>query len=509
MVRLIRTALAVLLVPAQAVDLSNLAAILKDISAVQYPQLQPLAADIWKHPEVGLSEHHAHDIVVKHFQHEGIWRVTPHSYGMDTAWTLDWEHHPAGWTPAQRVPTIGFLAEYDGLVGIGHACGHNHILLNGILAATMARDAILKLDIPARIIVQGTPDEENTAGKYTLQQAGAFKSADVWFIAHPTNANAVQPMNSRLNAVYRFVAKTHEDAVRSAYNLLVKVRDLATGGGIPGTSSSATCIEDVGMFASNIVQSAISLGISGMTLADVNTTVASILDKTYPNVTYTVSKDNHGVNLTAFGPGGHASESTKGPLVLTTEVFRKLSAQSDTGFYLPGNTSALELDITVDLRTRYTQDLDSVLSYLKDNTKGLTDSITTDLPYPSLEITPYLPDMLIDLLKTPDYGSQNWSVSTFAPASTDASWLQNAVVDPTTKAFLSADKVVFHPNFGICEVGGTLCAFNHEPTFAKVAGTDYSYSRTEIIARALAHMAIELLNDKEKYGKATAILKKT
>ncbi len=208
------------------------------------------------------------------------------------------------------MPTIGFLAEYDGLVGIGHACGHNHILLNGILAATLARDAVMKLDIPARIIVQGTPDEENTAGKYALQKAGAFNAADVWLMAHPTNANAIQPMNARLNAVHRFVAAAHQDAVRAAYELLVKVRDLSAGG-FPGTSSSATSIEDVGMFASNIVQSQISLGIAGVSLADVNATIASILDKSYPSVTYVVSNDADGVNFTAFGPGGHASESTK------------------------------------------------------------------------------------------------------------------------------------------------------------------------------------------------------
>ncbi len=80
----------------QAADISNLSALLQQLSAAQYPQLQPIAADVWNHPEVGLSEHHAHDLVVDHFRKEGIWKVTPHAYGMETAWTLDWDHHPIG-----------------------------------------------------------------------------------------------------------------------------------------------------------------------------------------------------------------------------------------------------------------------------------------------------------------------------------------------------------------------------------------------------------------------------
>ncbi|KAJ9142071.1 Aminobenzoyl-glutamate utilization protein B [Pleurostoma richardsiae] len=472
-----------------AADVSTLPTLLSSISSEVFPSLRAIAIDIWKHPEIGLDEHHAHDLVVDYFTKEepGLWAVTPHAYGMATSWELNFENRPAGTPPDAELPVLGFMAEYDALVGIGHACGHNHIVLNGLAAATMARQALIDLGIPAQLKVMGTPDEENMCGKHTLVQAGAFDGVDVWFMAHPTSTSAIQPMNARLNAITAYKASTHADTVRAAYQAMVAVRDLVAAG-LPATASSAVPIEDVGMFECNVVQGQISLGVAGLTAAQVNQTVASILDSTYPNVTYTVAMDADGVNLTSFGPGGHASESSKGPLVLTIETFRALSGQSGVSFYLPGNTSVTELDITFDVRTRYSTDIDTVFDAVTSTVEGIASSVSQDVPYLALEVTPYVPDLFINLMKSPDYGSQtDWAVSTTAPASTDAGWVQGAV--------------------GICENDG-LCAFNHEPPFRNVSGTEYSYSRTEVVARAQAHLAVQLLNDPGMMANATAIIRK-
>lgn len=491
-----------------AAGLPTLSSSLKSISADVFPDLKTIAVDVWKNPEIGLEEHHAHNLVVDYFTkvRPGEWRVTPHAYGMPTAWTLEFEFRTPTTPPDQKLPVIGFMAEYDALIGIGHACGHNQILLNGLAAASMTRQALITLGIPGRVVVVGTPDEEGEAGKCHLQKRGAFKDADVWFMAHPTAANAVQPMNSRINAFSDFRATTHPEAVRKAYEALVAVRDLALSG-LPGTSSSVVPVEEVGMFASNIVQGQISLGINGLSLEEVQRTVSSILDSTYPGVTFTAAYDaDGGVNLTAIGPGGHASEDTKSPLILTIETFRALSDQDGISFYLPGNTTLGALDIIFNIRSRYTHDLGSVLGAVKAAIGDRADAIATDTVYPALEITPFLPDMFIDLMKGPDFGSQtDWAISTFAPASTDAGCLQNAVVDPATHSLLGADKVVFHPNFNICPPGGE-CAFNHEPFFHDVAGTEYSFGRTEIVARALAHLAVQLLSDPAMMANATVIL---
>lgn len=491
-----------------AADVSALSFYLKAASANIFPGLKAIAVDVWKNPEIGLDEHHAHDLVVDYFTkiRPGKWEVTPHAFGMPTAWKLQFEFRTPATPPNEKLPVIGFMAEYDALVGIGHACGHNQILLNGLAAASMAREALINLKIPARLVVIGTPDEENGAGKCQLQKENAFDEADVWFMAHPTNSNAVQPMNSRINAFSAFRAATHHEAVRKAYEALVAVRDLAAGG-LPGTSSSVVPVEEVGMFECNVVQGEISLGINGSSVETVRQTVSSILDSTYPEVSFTVAYDaDGGVNLTVIGPGGHASESTKGPMVLTIETFRALSGQNDISFYLPGNTTLGALDIIFDIRSRYTHDIKSVVNAVGTAIGDKAEVIDTDTVYPALEVTPFIPSLFIDLMKSPDFGSQtDWPISTFAPASSDAGCVQNAVVDPKTHALLATDKVVFHPNFNICGPGGE-CAFNHEPDFHDVAGTEYSYTRTEVVARGLAYLAVQLLNDPTMMANATAVL---
>ncbi|KAH8811032.1 hypothetical protein F5884DRAFT_897532 [Xylogone sp. PMI_703] len=496
-------------VGSHAADISTLPSLLKNISADVFPSLRAIAVDIWENPEIGLSEFHAHDLIVDYFttQKPGEWNVTPHAYGMPTAWTLDFEHNPRS-LPSGDVPVIGILAEYDALVAIGHACGHNHIALNGLAMASMVRQVVIDLDIPARLIVVGTPDEENGAGKHTLWEAGAFEDADVWIFAHPANANGVVAMNARLNVVASFVGDTHSEAVRTAYEALVAVRDIDSQGQWPGTSSSSAPVEDVGMFECNVVQGQIALGIVGSTITEVQGTVDSLLGGgTYPNVSCTVLEDatmSNGVNLTCLGPGGHASADTNGPLVLTIEAFRSFSTNNDVSFYLPANTTHTELDITFDLRTRYTTDVDAVGDAVISAIQDKVSKTSTDVMYPSLEITPYLPELLISLVGTPDYGSQTgWLLGGFTPASTDAGWIQGAVLN-STHGLIHADKVLFQPFWNLCKLGG-ICANNHEPLYREVAGTDYAYAQTEIMARALAHITVELLNDPAMMAQATAI----
>lgn len=492
----------------QAVDLTNLPKFLKDASADIFPSLKAIAVQVYHDPELGRDEQHAHDLVMEHFsalQSKGDgWIVEPHAHGLPTAWRLEFEHRPQGFDGP--LPTVGFMAEYDALAGVGHACGHNHILLNGVTAPSLAREALIEYDLPGRIIVLGCPDEENAAGKAVLEAVGAFDDAEVWLMAHPTKASAVQPMNSRLNSFFRFRGNTHQEAVRKAYEAMIIVQGLK--GQLPGTASSASNIENVGVYATNVVQSLISLGVSGSTRAHVDEVVSSILDSTYPGVSYVLFEDANGVGINITGPGGHASESTKGALVLSVETFRRLTSESSSpvSFYLPGNTTSKELEITVDMRTRYTTDIPAVAEAVNQAVGSLAASISSDLKYPSLEVVPFLPETFIDLLATDDYGLRDWAISDFAPASSDASWVQSPTLDDSTHELLGVKRVVFHPNYNICEPGGP-CAFNHEPAFAEVAGTEFSYVQTEIVARAEAQLAIELIADEGKMDEATAIIR--
>jgi hypothetical protein len=485
------------------VDLSTLPAFLKSSSSTNWPTLLAIGQQIWNDPELGLNETHAHDRIVSYFSSVAGWTVSGSAYtGLPTAFRAEFDNRPAGFTGT--LPTVGFMAEYDALNGEGHACGHNQIALNGISAAKFASEALVHYGIPGRVILIGTPDEENAAGKFKLNNLDAFADSEVWLMAHPTTTGAIQPMNARLNYFATFLGSTHSEAVAKAYSAMAIVQNLT---GLPGTSSSAVSIENVGVYATNIVQSVIDLGVAGLSLAKVNSTVASILDSTYPNVTYSIATDANGVALTINGPGGHASDATKGPLVLSVNTFNALKNTAGVSFYLPSNTSINELDITIDMRTRYTADLNTVANFVSAALGTIPNSISHDVQYPALEVDPYLGQKFINLVETADYGLTNFPLSTFAPASTDASWVQDPVLDPVTHNLTSAAKAVLHANYGICtNPSGAGCAFNHEPLFKPLANTAFAYAQTEIVARAEAQIAVELLADPSEMAAAIAIV---
>ncbi|KAB7671221.1 M20 family metallopeptidase [Bacillus sp. B1-b2] len=80
-------------------------------------------------------------------------------------------------------PTIGFMAEYDALPELGHACGHNLIGTMSIAAAIGLSKALEETG--GRVIVYGTPAEETKGGKVTMAENGIFEELDVAMMVHP------------------------------------------------------------------------------------------------------------------------------------------------------------------------------------------------------------------------------------------------------------------------------------------------------------------------------------
>ncbi|GAB5571719.1 peptidase M20 domain-containing protein 2 [Prionailurus iriomotensis] len=172
-------------------------------------RLGALSRAIWSEPELAYEEHRAHGVLTRFFEREppaASWAVQPH-YQLATAFRAEWE--PLGVRAARRPLQLGFLCEYDALPGIGHACGHNLIAEVGAAAALGVKGALEGLPGPPppvkgclvtsksawlnwwnRIIVLGTPAEEDGGGKIDLIEAGAFKNLDVVFMAHPSQENA-------------------------------------------------------------------------------------------------------------------------------------------------------------------------------------------------------------------------------------------------------------------------------------------------------------------------------
>lgn len=82
-------------------------------------------------------------------------------------------------------PTVAFLAEYDALPELGHACGHN-IIAAAAVGAAIGVSRVMN-DITGTLIVFGTPAEEgyteNAGGKIIMLEE--IKAADVVLMIHP------------------------------------------------------------------------------------------------------------------------------------------------------------------------------------------------------------------------------------------------------------------------------------------------------------------------------------
>ena len=82
-------------------------------------------------------------------------------------------------------PRIAFLAEYDALPGLGHACGHNLIGTASLGAALAVRSVLDR--VAGSVLLVGCPAEEKGGGKIALVEAGIFAGTDAAMLVHPSN----------------------------------------------------------------------------------------------------------------------------------------------------------------------------------------------------------------------------------------------------------------------------------------------------------------------------------
>ena len=139
------------------------------------PELIDLSERIHCHPEVKFEEYQASHWVSEAAEKAGF-RVEKPSGGLETAFR-------ASYSGAEDGPSIAFLAEYDALPKLGHACGHNLIAAASLGAALGLRAVMDKL--PGSVLLIGTPGEEGGGGKVIMTEAGVFDDVDVAMIFHP------------------------------------------------------------------------------------------------------------------------------------------------------------------------------------------------------------------------------------------------------------------------------------------------------------------------------------
>ncbi len=139
------------------------------------PKLIDLADRIHRHPETKFEEYKASQWLSETAAAAGF-RVEKPVGGLETAFR-------ASYSGSEKGPTIAFLAEYDALPKLGHACGHNLIGTASLGAALGLREV---MDMPPGCIqLIGTPGEEGGGGKVILAEAGVFNDVDVAMMFHP------------------------------------------------------------------------------------------------------------------------------------------------------------------------------------------------------------------------------------------------------------------------------------------------------------------------------------
>jgi len=134
---------------------------------------------IHENPEIGNQEFLASGWLIDILRADGF-EVTQNVAGHETGFV-------ARKSSARPGPSISFLAEYDALPGLGHACGHNIIGTTSV-AAAIALSQVID-EVGGSVYVYGTPAEEggpNGSAKASFVKAGLFQDIDVALMIHPS-----------------------------------------------------------------------------------------------------------------------------------------------------------------------------------------------------------------------------------------------------------------------------------------------------------------------------------
>jgi amidohydrolase len=179
-------------------------------------------------PELRFQEHHAVSLLT-HLLKEQQFSVTmPPVAKLDTAFTAIFGN--------EQQPSIAFVAEYDALPEIGHACGHNIIAAMSVGAALLAQRVMQRHDLPGTIAVIGSPAEEGGGGKIFLLDEHVFAPYAAALMFHPGDHNEADPVSSAREGIdVHFQGKASHaaaapeqgiDAVQAVVNFLTLINSM-------------------------------------------------------------------------------------------------------------------------------------------------------------------------------------------------------------------------------------------------------------------------------------------
>ncbi|MBZ6484937.1 M20 family metallopeptidase [Priestia aryabhattai] len=158
---------------------------------------------IGKNPELGHEEFKACKALTDVLKEQGF-TVEIGTCDLPTAFTAVYDSQKPG-------PSIGFMAEYDALPDLGHACGHNLIGTMSIAAGIGLSKAVAETG--GKIYVYGTPAEETRGGKVTMAEQGIFNHLDVAMMVHPYYCHQKSGRSLAMDAIqFEFFGKSSHAA---------------------------------------------------------------------------------------------------------------------------------------------------------------------------------------------------------------------------------------------------------------------------------------------------------
>ena len=141
-----------------------------------------IARHLWENPEIANEEVESSKYLVEFLKGKGFEVEYPYA-GLPTAFKATKKNGEG--------PRIAYLAEYDALPEVGHACGHCWIASTSLAAGITLAEALDKY--PGEVTVFGTPAEETGDGKPAMVDFGAFDGYDAALEFHGNYTTCLAP----------------------------------------------------------------------------------------------------------------------------------------------------------------------------------------------------------------------------------------------------------------------------------------------------------------------------
>ena len=177
-------------------------------------ELVKLSKDIHQTPELAFEEYKSAEFIIELLKKHGF-TIEEKIGKMDTAFRGRFKVGSGG-------PVVAYLAEYDALPEIGHACGHNLIAATSVGAAIALSKVMSEKNIAGEVILLGTPAEEGGGGKILLLNEGEFEGVEYVLMTHPSVYNMINRgglATTKVTVTYHGVA-AHSAAAENGVNAL-------------------------------------------------------------------------------------------------------------------------------------------------------------------------------------------------------------------------------------------------------------------------------------------------